>query len=142
MRRTTPRLAVLTAVTTAALALSVGTAAAQGTEVEEPGSFTSMFTAMATPDMVIGMTGQPAPGEPGATGTFDYRINSDEEIVCYDLTLQGVTGDYMSPARPRPTSTRPTRASPARRASPSPTPRVTGTPAPARAASRAPSPPA
>ncbi|MBW0106396.1 CHRD domain-containing protein [Pseudonocardia sp. KRD-291] len=58
-----------------------------------------MFTAMATPDMVIGTDNQPAPGQPGATGTFNYRINSDQEVICYDLTLQGVQGDYKSPAK-------------------------------------------
>lgn len=98
MRRTTTKIAVLTAATTAALAFSAGTASAE-TEVSEPSTFTSMFTAMATPDMVIGMTGQPAPGEPGATGTFNYRVNSDQEIICYDLTLSGVTGELMSPAK-------------------------------------------
>ncbi|MEJ2868807.1 CHRD domain-containing protein [Actinomycetospora sp. OC33-EN08] len=99
MRRTPVRLAALSAVTVGALALSGGTALAQDGQVDEPSSFTSMFTVMATPDMVIGQNNQPAPGEPGATGTFDYRINSDEEVICYDLRLEGVTGEYQSPAR-------------------------------------------
>lgn len=99
MRRATPKIAVLSVLTAGAVLFSGGAAWAADTEVDEPETFTSMFTAMATPDMVIGMTGQPAPGQPGATGTFNYRINSDEETICYDLTLQGVTGEYMSPAR-------------------------------------------
>ncbi|OZM79379.1 hypothetical protein CFP66_26140 [Pseudonocardia sp. MH-G8] len=57
-----------------------------------------MFTAMAGPDTVVGPDG-PAPGEAGATGTFDLRINSDEEIICYEITLDGVTPPYQSPAR-------------------------------------------
>lgn len=99
MRRTPVRLAALSALTVGALALSGGAALAQDRQVDEPSSFTSMFTVMATPDMVVGQNGQPAPGQPGATGTFDYRINSDEEIICYDLRLEGVTGEYQSPAR-------------------------------------------
>lgn len=99
MRRTARRVAVLTALTTSAVALSVGAASAQDAEVPEPSSFTSMFTAMATPDMVINADGVATPGEPGATGTFDYRINSDDEVICYDIVLRGVTPPYMSPAR-------------------------------------------
>ncbi|MDL5157138.1 CHRD domain-containing protein [Actinomycetospora termitidis] len=99
MRRTPVRLAALSALTVGALALSGGAALAQDGQVDEPSSFTSMFTVMATPDMVIGQNNQPAPGQPGATGSFDYRINSDEEVICYDLRLEGVTGEYQSPAR-------------------------------------------
>lgn len=99
MRRTVRRVAILTALTTSAVALSVGAASAQDAEVPEPSSFTSMFTAMATPDMVINADGVATPGEPGATGTFDYRINSDDEVICYDIVLRGVTPPYMSPAR-------------------------------------------
>jgi len=97
--RASYRLTAVSALAAAALTTTATAAFAQDTEVSEPDTFTSMFTAMATPDMVIGMTGQPAPGEPGATGTFNYRVNSDQEIICYDLTLSGVTGEYMSPAR-------------------------------------------
>jgi hypothetical protein len=99
MRRLVPRLAAVTATTGLALALSVGAAWAQDGQAPEPDRFTSMFTAMASPEMVIGTDGKPAPGQPGATGTFDYRINSDEEILCYGLRLEGVTGEYKSPAR-------------------------------------------
>jgi CHRD domain len=99
MRRTVRRIAILSAITTASVALSAGVASAQDTEVPEPSSFTSMFTAMATPDMVVNPDGVATPGEAGATGTFNYRINSAEEIICYDITLDGVTPPYMSPAR-------------------------------------------
>jgi CHRD domain len=98
VRRALPKIAALSVLTAGAVLLGGGTALAD-TPVDEPESFTSMFTAMATPDAVIGMTGQPAPGQPGATGTFDYRLNSDEDVICYDLRLTGVTGEYMSPAR-------------------------------------------
>jgi CHRD domain len=99
VHRALPKLAALSVLTAGAVLFSGGAAYAADTEVDEPETFTSMFTAMATPDMVIGTNGQPAPGQPGATGTFNYRINSDEDVICYDLTLSGVTGEYMSPAR-------------------------------------------
>ncbi|NEM08257.1 CHRD domain-containing protein [Geodermatophilus normandii] len=54
---------------------------------------------MATPDAVINPDGVPTPGTPGATGTFTYRINSDLEIICYDISLSGVTPPFQSPAK-------------------------------------------
>ena len=75
-----------------------GTASAE-TEVSEPATFTSAFTAMATPDMVVNADSVATPGEPGASGSFMYRINSDLEVICYDITLTGVTPPYMSPAK-------------------------------------------
>lgn len=69
------------------------------TEVAEPDTFTSAFTVMATPDAVVDADGNPAPGEEGATGSFTFRINSELEIICYDIVLEGVTGEYQSPAR-------------------------------------------
>ena len=83
----------------AAAALIVAAPAAAETTVPEPSSFTSAFTVMATPDQVIANDGVAVAGEPGATGTFDFRINSDTEVICYDITLTGVTGDYQSPAK-------------------------------------------
>nr|NIL81054.1 hypothetical protein [Rhodococcus kroppenstedtii] len=80
------------------LALTAAPAAAE-TPVAEPSTFTSGFTAMATPDQVLNADGVATPGEPGATGTFTFRINSDENIICYDITLDGVTGAYQSPAK-------------------------------------------
>jgi hypothetical protein len=82
----------------AALALGATTPASAGTPVAEPDSFTSAFVVNATPDQVISNAGAVTPGEPGATGTFEFRINSDLEIICYDITLTGVTGGYQSPA--------------------------------------------
>jgi len=83
----------------AAFTLLAAAPASAETEVQAPSTFTSAFTVMATPDQVVSTAGAPAPGEAGATGTFDFRINSDQEIICYDITLTGVTGDYMSPAK-------------------------------------------
>lgn len=66
--------------------------------VERPDEFTSAFSVMATPDQVINADGEVSPGEEGATGDFMFWINSEEEVICYEITLTGVTGDYESPA--------------------------------------------
>jgi hypothetical protein len=95
-------LRLATGVTTLGAALLIGgtgPAVAADDPVAEPDTFTSMFTTMATPDAVIDTEGNPAPGEPGATGTFNFRINSDLEIICYDILLRGVTPPYQSMAR-------------------------------------------
>lgn len=99
MSRTTLTRTAVVAGAVGALALTgAGTASAE-TEVPEPATFTSAFTAMATPDMVVNADGVATPGEPGASGTFTYRINSDTEVICYDITLDGVTPPYQSPAK-------------------------------------------
>ncbi len=92
------RTAVLAAAGGAVVLAGAGPAAAE-TEVARPATFTSAFTAMATPDMVVNADGVATPGQPGTSGTFMYRINSDQEIICYDITLTGVTPPYQSPAK-------------------------------------------
>lgn len=77
----------------------VASPASADTEVAEPDSFTSAFTVWGTPEAVINNDGVATPGEPGAMGEFTFRINSDLDIICYDITLEGVTGDYQSPAK-------------------------------------------
>ncbi|KAL8372462.1 hypothetical protein RB595_002001 [Gaeumannomyces hyphopodioides] len=62
-----------------------------------PFTFTSTFNMVATPEQVIGANG-PAPGETGAMGMYNYGINSQLDIICYNITLMGVTGPYSSPA--------------------------------------------
>lgn len=84
---------------TIAVLVGGGSATAADEEVPEPASFTSAFTAAATPDEIINPDGMAVPGEEGATGTFNFRINSDEEIICYDIMLNGVTPPYMSMAK-------------------------------------------
>lgn len=97
-KRTSARTLTIGAVATVGL-LAVASPAHAETEVPEPSSFTSAFTVMATPDQVVNADGVATPGEEGATGTFTFRINSDLEIICYDITLNGVSGDYESPAK-------------------------------------------
>lgn len=81
------------------LAAAPGTAAHAGEEVPEPDAFTSEFWAEATPDMVIDNEGDPVAGEEGARGSFEFRLNSDEDVICYDIEFTGVTTPYESPAK-------------------------------------------
>ncbi len=82
----------------ALLSLAAAPASAE-TEVEEPDTFTSAFTATGDPGMVVNGEGESVPGPEGATGTFTYMVNSDEEIICYDITISGVDPQYESPAK-------------------------------------------
>lgn len=123
----------LGATAVAAIALVAAAPATTETEVSEPDSFTSAYTVMATPDAVINNDGDVTPGEPGSMGQFDFRINSDLNIICYDITLTGVTGEYESPAKTATHIHEAAEGRPARRASRSRTPPTTVT-ARARAA--------
>ncbi|NEK86796.1 CHRD domain-containing protein [Blastococcus saxobsidens] len=98
MRPTAARTA-LVAGAAGALVLTGGAVASAETEVSPPSTFTSAFTAMATPDMVVNSDGEPTPGTAGASGTFTYRINADLEVICYDISVQGITPPYESPAK-------------------------------------------
>ena len=95
------RIAAVTGTTgvVALLAVAGAAPAFAETAVERPDSFTSSYTVAATPDQVVGPDGAMAPGEPGAMGTFNFMINSDLEIICYDITLNGVTPPYESGAK-------------------------------------------
>lgn len=88
----------------AALPLALGglasTATADTTEqVEPPDTFTSAFVADATGDQVVGMDGTVGVGQEDGSGTFVFLINSDEEIICWDIITDGVAPPYQSAAR-------------------------------------------
>ncbi len=100
MRKTNGRWGAIGITAIAAIGLTAVAAPAHAdTEVAEPESFTSAFTVTATPGEVINNDGEVAPGEDGAMGSFTFRVNSEMEIICYDIRLEGVTGEYESPAR-------------------------------------------
>ncbi|TID18541.1 hypothetical protein E2P81_ATG06456 [Venturia nashicola] len=61
-----------------------------------PFLFTSTYTVIANPNEVINTTGSPVPGQPGAIGYFNYGINSQLDVICYNITLKGVKGPYQS----------------------------------------------
>lgn len=93
------RWAACAAVAAAGLVLTASPALAEDAPVPPPATFTSTLTATLTPDAVVDDAGAPAPGQPGATGTFTLQLNSEADIVCYDITLTGVTPPFSSPAR-------------------------------------------
>lgn len=82
----------------AAASLMVAGPAHANTEVEWPDYFTSAYSAMAVPDEVVDSEGEPSPGEEGAMGDFMLWVNSDTDVICYEISLEGVTGGYESPA--------------------------------------------
>lgn len=100
MRTTTRLTTILGGVVAAGLASTwtAGSAAAE-TPVDRPDSFTSAFTVSATPDQVIDPDGNPVDGAPGAMGTFDFMVNSEQEIICYDITVTGAEPPYESAAK-------------------------------------------
>ncbi|KAL2212923.1 hypothetical protein CC79DRAFT_1351902 [Sarocladium strictum] len=63
-----------------------------------PFHFTSTYNLIATPERVVDAESVSAPGEAGAMGFYNYGINSELDIICYNITLMGVTGPYDSPA--------------------------------------------
>jgi hypothetical protein len=95
--RTTRRLTVGALLGALALASALP-AAAQGHDhagpelVDEPASFTSMWSVAADADQVVDG------GEPGASGRFDLRLDATTDTICFDIELRGVTPPYESPA--------------------------------------------
>lgn len=68
-----------------------------GKKVKEPSYFTSAFSTRAIDTTIINGT-QSVPGQAGAFGHFSFKINTDKDIVCWDIRTVNVTGDYQSPA--------------------------------------------
>lgn len=66
--------------------------------VKEPKHFTSAFSTRAVNTTIINNDQQPVPGQPGAFGHFQFRLNSDKDTICWNIRLVGVTGEYQSPA--------------------------------------------
>ncbi|KAH7130126.1 hypothetical protein B0J11DRAFT_557331 [Dendryphion nanum] len=60
--------------------------------------FDSHYYVKATPDQVRDGTTS-VPGQPGAKGIYKFGINVAENTICYNITLSGVTGEYMSAAK-------------------------------------------
>lgn len=64
-----------------------------------PFTFTSTFGVLATPDKVVDATNNFTGGLQGSSGTFNFGINSNENVICYNITITGFRGDYQSPAK-------------------------------------------
>ena len=69
-----------------------------GRIVAEPKYFTSAVSTRAVPGAVIANDGTPTPGQANAFGHFSYKLNSNEDIICWDIRTVNVTGEYQSPA--------------------------------------------
>ena len=92
------------AFTAAASTLALGSLAAPAVadtpdQVERPDTFTSAFVVDADGEQVVDPDGNTGAGDPEASGAFIFLVNSDEEIICWDITVQGVTPPYESPAK-------------------------------------------
>lgn len=85
--------------TAVAIAIMLPQSAAADTEVDRPDEFTSAFQVTATSASIVDDEGESVDGEDGADGSFMFMVNSDEEIICYDIEFNGVTPPYESPAR-------------------------------------------
>lgn len=60
-------------------------------------TFTSMHSIQATPDQVVNET-TPTGGLAGASGVFNFGINSQANMICYNITLHNFQGEFESPA--------------------------------------------
>ncbi|EOA88212.1 hypothetical protein ACJQWK_01887 [Exserohilum turcicum] len=60
-------------------------------------AFTSMHLVHAVPEQVVNGT-EPTGGLAGSAGTFNFGINSAENMICYNITLHNFQGEFESPA--------------------------------------------
>ncbi|KAH7014708.1 hypothetical protein B0J12DRAFT_714751 [Macrophomina phaseolina] len=63
-----------------------------------PFTFTSSYKVVATPDQVVNGT-TPTGGLKDAIGYYNFGINSNDNTICYHITLHNFRGEYQSPAR-------------------------------------------
>ncbi|KAM3452610.1 hypothetical protein MY3296_004348 [Beauveria thailandica] len=64
-----------------------------------PFTFTSTFNVIAKPENVVDAQNNFTGGLQGSSGLFNFGINSNENVICYNITITGFRGDYQSPAR-------------------------------------------
>ncbi|KAF4973800.1 hypothetical protein FZEAL_9219 [Fusarium zealandicum] len=64
-----------------------------------PFTFTSTWEVNATPDQVVNPQNVFTGGLAGSKGLFKFGINSQEDIICYNITLFGFRGEFQSPAK-------------------------------------------
>ncbi|KAL8375833.1 hypothetical protein RB595_007111 [Gaeumannomyces hyphopodioides] len=66
--------------------------------LKSPFHFTSTYSVLATPDQVVNASNAATGGLPGARGWYLFGINSHDNVICYNITLDGFRGNYSSPA--------------------------------------------
>lgn len=101
MRPSFCALGLLTAVQAAAVP-SDNTNLAARTHDKKSGSpfaFTSTYSVLAKPENVVDAANNFTGGLQGSSGTFNFGINSNENVICYNITITGFRGDYQSPAK-------------------------------------------
>ena len=82
---------------TLALGAGVAFAQASGSSVDRPsGDADGSFSVSATPGAVPQEDGER--GNESASATYDLDLYVDAEVVCYDISVSGVSGDWESPA--------------------------------------------
>ncbi|KAG5953559.1 hypothetical protein E4U53_004778 [Claviceps sorghi] len=64
-----------------------------------PFTFTSTYSVLVEPRAVVDNNDKPTGGLEGASGLFNFGINALENVICYNLTLDGFRGAFQSPAR-------------------------------------------
>lgn len=67
-------------------------------KADGPFHFTSTYSVVASPDQVVDSENEFTGGLEGCTGMFNFGINADENVICYNITIDGFSGDYESPA--------------------------------------------
>jgi hypothetical protein len=74
-----------------------GAAGADALDANHLFAFTSMHMINAVPEEVVNGT-EPTGGLAGASGTFNFGINSAANMICYNITLHNFQGEFESPA--------------------------------------------
>jgi hypothetical protein len=84
---------------TVTLNLDLGQAgvAANAFDANQLFAFSTMHFVQAVPEQVVNGT-EPTGGIAGASGNFNFGINSAMNMICYNITLHNFQGDFSSPA--------------------------------------------
>jgi hypothetical protein len=72
-------------------------AAASAIDAQQLFAFSSTHFVNAVPEEVVNGT-EPTGGLAGASGTFNFGINSASNMICYNITLHNFQGEFDSPA--------------------------------------------
>lgn len=79
------------------LGQEVGLVGANAFDANQLFHFTSLHLVNAVPGEVVNGT-TPTGGIAGASGTFNFGINSAMNMICYNITLHNFQGEFSSPA--------------------------------------------